>query len=706
MSRLTLSLLGGFEAAMEGSGPFALSSRKGRALLTWLAMNGDRPVGRDAAMGLLWGGSSQKQASASLNQTIYELRQCLGPCGHEVLRTDKESIELARDRTEVDALEFSRLARSSDMADIAKAERLYRGDLLAGFAAPTPEFEDWIETERRRLRAEAIQALTTLVARQAEHDEAAEAISTAYRLAELDPYSEPAHRALMIHFASTGQLGLSNDVYETFRNRLLEDLDTKPSDQTERLRDQIFKRELGWKGEAAAADEALATARPSQPTRRKTPSPRFGLLLALMAFLAAGLTFWWSSRPDMKPVDPATMMNPLPAKPSIAVLAFDDLSTGADREYLSDAISEGIITELSRFPGLFVIARNSSFHYRGGNADVREIARELGVRYILEGSQQKAGDRLRVTVQLIDAVGGNHVWAETYDRDLTNIFAVQDEIVHSVAATLGDKLIAIAGEEAKRHDPANLRAFELWLKGTRYWQEYTREGLEKARQAYLEAVAADPELARGYAGLAFVYWRGAQRGWMNINRGEALAEARRYAKKALSLAPNDWVPHSAMGYILLEDGDRDGAIASFREALRLNPNTAIARASLAEALLFAGNVPEAIDLLHQAMRLDPHHPDWMEWDLAWAQWYVGDCRGGLATMARMASIPIFAQRTKAPLHVCLGQIAEAHADIEELLEQEPDYSISLMRKRYAHKFRKSADLERWIAALREAGLPK
>ncbi len=502
--------------------------------------------------------------------------------------------------------------------------------------------------------------------------------------------------------AKPGGICIRRRVQTELKGKLDLDFDDLGEVEVKNIEDPIraFNIILNEKAEALAAVPVVKT--PPAGKRRLLAPALAVLVLVLVAVIA-----WWQPwAPEFEPVDPAAMAHPLPAKPSIAVLAFDDLSTGEDQGYLSDAIAEGIITELSRFSELFVIARNSSFYYGDKAMDVRDIASELGIRYVLEGSQQKFADRLRVTVQLIDAVAGNHIWAETYDRDLEDLFAVQDEIARTVAATLGEKLVVVAGEAAKRMDPANLRAFEHWLKGTRHWREYTREGTDLARLAYLKAIEVDPALAQAHTGLAFVHARGFNRGWTSLNRDEALREARRHAQLALDLAPNDWASHNAMGHVLIQEGEIEAAIVRYREAIRLNPSTAIARANLAEAMLFTGQVPESIDVMHEAMRLDPHHPDWFKWDLAWAHWYMGDCEGGLATMARMGRIPVFARRTQASLYVCLGQIEQARAALAELLEQEPGYSVADVRTSLAHKYRNPADLERWIDDLRMAGLPE
>lgn len=452
--------------------------------------------------------------------------------------------------------------------------------------------------------------------------------------------------------------------------------------------------------------EALAAAPASRPTKPRSWFWPAAAGLALSLSLVAGLAWWQPWMTEFEPVAPETMAQPLPDNPSIAVLPLDDLSSGSDKGYLSDAISEGIITELSRFPELFVIARNSSFHYRDKATDVREIARELGVRYILEGSQQKSGQKLRVTVQLIDAVAGNHVWAQTLDRDLADIFTMQDEITRAVAAQVGAKLIEEAKEAATRADPARLNAFQNWLRGEKYLYQFTRESNEQARRAFQDAVAADPDMARAHAGLAWADISAYRWNWADGDRDKLLASARTEAQTAVNLAPRDYATHQVMAYVAMQAGDVDASIVKLREALQLNPNAADIRASLAEALAYAGQVQESIDVMQEAIRLDPHHPDWYNWVLGWDQWYVGDCQEGLASITRMRQLPNLARRTLASLYVCLGQVDQARAVMAEFLKQEPGYTIDDVRLSLTQKYQNPSDLERWIDDLRKAGMPE
>jgi len=504
--------------------------------------------------------------------------------------------------------------------------------------------------------------------------------------------------------AEPGGICIHQNVRDQLRGKLDIDFDDLGEIEAKNIERPVraFRVALNEKAAAIAARPIERPSKPNRPTRFWQAA--VGISLALV--LVAGVVWWQSRAPEFEPVAPETMAQPFPARPSIAVLALDDLSAGADADYLSDAISEGIITDLSRFSVLFVIARNSSFKYREKARDVREIARELGVRYILEGSQQKSGDKLRVTVQLIDAVAGNHVWTETYDGDLADIFALQDQISSTVAATLGEKLVQISGEEAKRADPARLRAFEHVLKGVRYLREFTKEGSEKARLSFLKAIEADPGLVAGHIALARVYINGYRWGWTDLDREEALARARKEAQIALDLAPDDYHSHAVMASVHMQAGESEQALAGFEKALELNPNAANVMATLAEALLYTGRLPESISLQQKSMRLDPHHPAWFHWNLGWAQYAVGECDAALATMRKMSRTPPLANRTLAAIHICLGDPDQARAAIAALIDNDQEYSVAKFRLNFQGKFKNPADLEHWVDDLRKAGLPE
>ena len=389
--------------------------------------------------------------------------------------------------------------------------------------------------------------------------------------------------------------------------------------------------------------------------------------------------------------------------PLIAVMAFDDHSNGADKGFLSDAIAEGVITELSRFREFSVIARESSFQYRDKATDVRTIAAELGVHYILEGSQQKDGEHLRVTVQLIDALSGKHVWAEVYDRELADIFAVQSEIVRTVTSSVG---FEVAYNPPPSGGLKSVSALRYHLQGRPFVRQVKKEAIEKAGELNLKAIEADPTSPYGYIGMAFVYWQKHRFGWSELGPEETLARAEAYAEKALEIDPDNYSAHYARARVHVEAGEMDLAIARYKRSIELNPSSPNVMMGLATPLVYKGDVKEAVELIQRAMKIHPHHPDWFLWMYAWTLWHNGDCEEAMSSMERVAKIPSSVYRRLAAIQVCLGRQAEAEATIAKLLEKRPGHTVTKEREAEQGKYANPADLERWLDALRKAGLPE
>ncbi len=500
--------------------------------------------------------------------------------------------------------------------------------------------------------------------------------------------------------AEPGGICIHQSVRDQLRGKLDLDFDDLGEVEVKNIERPVraFRVTLNEKATAIAARPDQRTPKPKRPARIWQAAVGVSLALAL----TVGVVWWQSRAPEFEPVDPAEMAAALPDKPSMAVLALDDLSTGEDQGYLSDAIAEGITTELSRFSEFLVIARNSSFKYRDTATDVRTIAKELGVHYIVEGSQQKSGDQLRVTVQLIDALAGNHIWADTYDRDLADLFAVQDEIVRAITAAIGAK---VAFRAPPSGGLAAVSALHLNLLGRPFVRQWSREGTLKALELNLAAVEADPKAPYGYIGLAFLYPR-AEYGWLEMDGPTGLAKAEEAADRALALDPDNYDTHFARAFVHMQRGEQDRAIERYRKALELNPNAANVMAALAGPMMYTGHVDEALDLMQEAVRLDPHHPDWFKWNLAWAQWGKGDCHSALATMNAMTEMPNRARRMLAVVQVCLGRQAEAEATVAKFLEKDPGDTVTAFREAADKRYTDKALLDRFADGLRQAGLPE
>jgi len=410
------------------------------------------------------------------------------------------------------------------------------------------------------------------------------------------------------------------------------------------------------------------------------------------------MTWWQSWGPESEPV--------APGKPSIAVLAFDNLSGDPAQEFLSDAISDSIITELSRFPELFVIARNSSFKYKGAGTDIREIGRELSVRYVVEGGMQRAGDRLRVNAQLIEAASGQHVWAESFDRRNEDIFAVQDAIVEAIVTILAVKLEDAERQRISSKVTSSLDAYDLFLRARDlqlregFW---VKEVNQEARTMLERAAALDPRFSRAYADLAWTYLFDFLFGWV---RPPEPARARAYelAQKAVELDRSSARAHFALGYVYLFRKEHDLAMAEIKKAIALNPNDAGMRDGAATLNIYGGNPETAIEQITEAMRLNPYHSDRYWHLLGWARFHAGKYEEGLEAMKRIVNPGAADHRVIAALNARLGRMDEAASHAREVLNREPDFAISHFRQ--SLPYRNQSDAQDYAEALALAGLPE
>jgi adenylate cyclase len=297
----------------------------------------------------------------------------------------------------------------------------------------------------------------------------------------------------------------------------------------------------------------------------------------------------------------------LPDKPSVAVLPFTNMSGDSEQEFVSDGIAEDVITALSRYPSLFVIARNSSFTYKGRPVDVKQVGRELGVRYVLEGSVRKAGNRIRVTAQLVEAGIGNHVWADRYDRDLADIFAVQDEITEAVTIAIAPAIADAELQRAVRKPPDSLDAWAAYQRGLWHLSEANPDDNTIAQKFFRQAIDLDPTFAGGYSGLALAQLQAAAV-YQKLGLIEAQSSAEALARRAVALDGADAEARSCLGWALQARGELQGALAEIERALGMSPNLAVAHGQRGATLIFAGRPKEGLAAVQTSIRLDPRDP--------------------------------------------------------------------------------------------------
>jgi TolB-like protein/cytochrome c-type biogenesis protein CcmH/NrfG len=395
---------------------------------------------------------------------------------------------------------------------------------------------------------------------------------------------------------------------------------------------------------------------------------------------------------------------PLPDKPSIAVLPFTNMSGDPEQEYFADGISEDIITDLSKVSALFVIARNSAFTYKGRAVRVQEVSSELGVRYVVEGSVRKAGNRVRIAAQLIDGKSGGHLWAERYDRDLTDIFALQDEITEKIVVALEVKLSESEQEQVARRYTKNLEAYDHFLRG-RDQVRATNVTNAQAREMFERAIELDPSFAAAYAILSYTYWREWYNQWGEDP--QALERAFEAARKAVAL--NDSLPlaRAYLAWAYLWKRQHQQAIAEAKRAIALDPNLAEGYARLGEILNLSGRPEEGIGLVRKAMRLDPHYPPNYLIYLGHAYYATGKYEEAIAALKRcITRTPdlLTPHRTLVVIYGELGRQEEARAEVAEMLRISPRASLEGQKERIPFKDQEVS--EQYLKNLRRAGLPE
>jgi TolB-like protein/DNA-binding SARP family transcriptional activator len=662
-ARLNVVLLGGFAVNGADGSPIALSGKKNQALLAYLAVNAGVRQSREHLAGLLWSDRFEDQARQSLRQAISRLRKDLGDETGELLVSDADGIVLEREGLTVDADLFEQLAKDASTASLERAVGLYGGPFLKELRQKDQAFEEWIEIRRRYYEEMFASVLGTLSRLQAEQGHVAAAIASARRLIELDPTQEQGHRDLMRLLATDGQRAQALKQYRACADCLKKELGVEPEASTRKLYEEIRASEAILPMTQQAADSGPPTAAPL----------------------------------------------PLPEGPSIAVLPFVNLSGDPEQDYFSDGISDDLITALSNVRSFLVIARNSSFAFKDRSVNVKEIARELGVRYVLEGTVRKAGDRIRVSAQLVEAVADTHIWADRYDGTLDDIFDLQDKIVESVVGALEPQVHRAEFERIKQKRPDSFDAYDLTLLGLAKMNRLTAKDNEEALQYFVAAIEIDPSYARAHVCASYCYRRQVQlMGRMLPER--TFEESIRLAREGLRIDPTDpyvlW--QSALTFALV-GRDFDEALALVKRSLSINSSSN--RAWIASGMVhcYVGRPEQAIEHAERAMRLSPL--DVSMWVACWVM------ATGFLQLERYEEAANWARKSlrrhpenlsaKYVLAASLAhadQLKEAKAVVAELLEHDAEMTIS--RFRVAHQVARYRNLEGFLEGLRKAGLPE
>jgi adenylate cyclase len=503
--------------------------------------------------------------------------------------------------------------------------------------------------------------------------------------------------------AEAGGICISGIVYESIKNKLAFGYEYLGDQVVKNIKEPVrvyrILMEPGVKGAPKRVEKRLEI-----KVSRRAVLVLGVAVAAVVGTLAIWQFFFRPSPPKLEVASKEKMAFPLPDRPSIAVLPFVNMSADPEQEFFSDGITEEIITALSKVPRLFVIARNSTFTYKGRPVKVKQVSEDLGVRYVLEGSVRKEGDKVRITAQLIDAVSGNHLWAERYDRDLKDIFALQDEITLKIIQALQVTLTPAQQARVIGKGTENLNAYLKTLQASEHFLRMNKQGSTMAKQLAKEAIALDPEYARPYAVLALSHMLDL---WFRFSESpeESMKLAVDAAEKALALDDSDYLTHTCFSALYIMQRQHDKAIASAERALELSPGGVRPLSTLGVALIYACRFSEAVQYFEQAIRLDPFPPSTLFRNLGIAYRGIGRYEDAIVQYKKALKLEpddLFTHLGLAHTYIKLAREKEAQAEAAEVLRIHPKFSLEHYAKTLPLKDQSFAD--DYIMGLRQAGL--
>lgn len=663
---MRIRLLGGLEVTSAEGQPVRFATRKSALLFAALVLAGRRGHARERLCEGFWPGRGDAQSRNSLRQALADIRRWFPADGNAAisLEGDQETVALTAGPDEADIWLFERKLAENGTADLAFAAELYRGDVLAGEVIPDG-LDEWFRPYQVRYRQKALQLverLSLLTPEAVSADEAA-CERLAERLLATDPTAEPAHRALMRIHTARGHENAALRQFETCRALLKNHLDVEPEAQT-----QSLAAVLQTRGGHRLAAPAHDSAQPAQPV--SIPS---------------------------RPHD----------QPSVAVMAFDNLGA-VDDEYFADGVVEEITAALSRVRDFLVIARQSAFTYKGRFVDVREVGRELGVSYVVEGTIRRGGNRLRISVQLVDADTRTQLWSERYEGATEDVFDFQDRIAAQVAGAIHPAIRGAEIELAKRKPPTSLRAYDIVMRAYPSIWGRRKDTNDQAIELLKQAIAIDPAYGRAHALLAWCHASNASYLW--AEHPESELEKARAAVEAAGSIGDDPTALAAAGSALSMCGDQERAANFIERALALDPNNAWAWARQGWIATYTGKAASAPERFQRAMALSPMDPFTfnMRLGMATAMAKTGSLSQAVAIAREViAAHPdiIMSYRYLAAWSAMSGDLETAGWAAQKLLTAQPDFTIE--RYRSLPILRSTPEWADQVAeALRLAGLPE
>ncbi|MDH5556809.1 MAG: hypothetical protein OEZ03_05625, partial [Alphaproteobacteria bacterium] len=502
-----------------------------------------------------------------------------------------------------------------------------------------------------------------------------------------------------------GERALALKQFEACREILMRELGVEPDEETALLAKEARNNTAGGPDRAPAPPQQAsvpgAAPTPASPARHPTQQRRLyrwavGAIAAVFLLASTAMTGWFfweqhSATPTQEGI-------------SIAVLPFKNLSGDPDQDYFADGVTEDLITDLSQLSGLLVIARNSTFKYKDRPVSPQQIGEELGVRYLLEGSMRRAAGRIRVNAKLIEAQSGHHLWAERFDRELTDVFALQDEVVEKIVTALKIEVTQREREQLDRRRETTPEAYDMFLRGQQKFLKFSQETNLEAREIFLRATKLDPGYARAWANAAITHLFAISVSWSSSPE-ESARIGKALALKALELDPTVREVHFTLGSAYLRERNFDKALATTTRSVELDPNFADGHAQLSWILNYMGRPAEGLSSINKAMRLHPHYSYFYEAILGQAYFHLARYEEAAAMLERAVERNPefnFARQYLAATYSHMGRIDDAEWQISEIMAAVPDYSVEHQKQ---HSFyQHDSDLAHFLEGLRKAGL--
>jgi TolB-like protein len=616
---LRLTVLGPFHAQWSEGTALDVTGKKIQGLLGYLAVESARPHSREQIAALLWSETGDERARHNLRQALSKIRRSHGP----LISSNGDTLALDLELCTIDARDFEGLARSNDVADLERCMSLYRGDLLDGLVLREALYDEWLLGAQHRFRRTACDVIERLASGLADAGRLEDAVGVLNRRIAMDSACEPAHRQLMELFERVGRRSDALRQYQFLTDALSRELGTVPSPETT----VVYERIRSGGGGSAQ--------------RVSTPPGEAAVA--------------WEH--DL---------------PAVAVLPFDNLS-GPEDDYFVDGTVEDIITALSHFSSLMVISRGSTFAYRGREVSDRQVATELRAQFLVRGSVRRAGDRVRLNVQLLDAHAGSTLWAHRFDRELEDVFVVQDELSSTIVSTLAGRVEAAQLAKARRAPRGRLDAYDYVLRGKEHHHRETREDTEAAIDMFEHAIEADPGYAQAHAWLACGL--GMAMRFRPLEYDELLDQAEAAANRGLTLDESDSECLRILAQIALLRQNPQLAIRHQERGLFLNPNDDRSVCAMGEILSFAGRSEEAEGWIRKAMRLNPYHPPRYWSHLARALFHQGRYHDALEALQNFTAPRVRELAFQVAAAGMLGEADEIVKHVAALRKVAPNFDV-------------------------------